>query len=110
MPVDRPLSGVRVVDAVHGPLAMTTRYLAELGARVDRIVGEVRLDPMVERVVSLGKTVHTFDHHASDAAPLLAAADIIVEDCGLDRPGAIRRRSSSASVLSDEGTRCPTGK
>ncbi len=87
MPVDRPLSGVRVVDAVHGPLAMTTRYLAELGARVDRIVGEVRLDPLVERVVSLGKTVHTFDHHASDAAPLLAAADIIVEDCGLEPTG-----------------------
>ncbi len=84
MSVDRPLSGVRVVDAVRGPLAMTTRYLAELGAQVDRIVGEVRLDPLVDRIVSLGKTVHTFDHHAADAAPLLAAADIIVEDCGLD--------------------------
>jgi crotonobetainyl-CoA:carnitine CoA-transferase CaiB-like acyl-CoA transferase len=37
MAIDRPLAGLRVVDVVSGPLAITTRYLAELGARVDRI-------------------------------------------------------------------------
>lgn len=36
--VDPPLAGIRVIDAVAGPLAPITRYLADLGAQVDRIV------------------------------------------------------------------------
>ncbi|WP_077145589.1 hypothetical protein [Sphingopyxis sp. KK2] len=38
MTLDRPLAGLRVVDLIDGPLAPITRYLAELGARVDRHV------------------------------------------------------------------------
>ncbi|MCC2980610.1 CaiB/BaiF CoA-transferase family protein [Sphingomonas sp. IC4-52] len=83
MAVDRPLRGVRVVDAVHGPLSVTTRYLAELGAQVDRIVVAAAGDSLSNRIANLGKTMHPFDHHAPQAAALLAAADIIVEDCGL---------------------------
>ena len=42
---DLPLLGIRVVDAVRGPLAPITRYLAELGARVDHVgAGEEQAD------------------------------------------------------------------
>lgn len=36
--IDPPLEGLRVIDAVAGPLASITRYLAELGAVVMRAV------------------------------------------------------------------------
>jgi crotonobetainyl-CoA:carnitine CoA-transferase CaiB-like acyl-CoA transferase len=87
MAVDRPLAGVRVVDAVHGPLAITTRYLAELGAQVDRVVGLASHDALSDRIANLGKIVHPFDHRASEAAALLAAADIIVTDVALQPAG-----------------------
>ena len=35
--IDRPLAGIRVIDAVSGLLAPITRYLAELGATVVRV-------------------------------------------------------------------------
>ncbi|KAK0340832.1 hypothetical protein LTR94_028887, partial [Friedmanniomyces endolithicus] len=94
MAVDRPLTGVRVVDAVHGPLSITTRYLAELGAQVDRIADAAHGDRLADRIANLGKTVHPFDHRAPEAASLLAAADIIVEDCGLQL-----RASQPAQVI-----------
>ena len=34
---DRPLAGMRILEDVRGPMAATTRYLAELGADVVRI-------------------------------------------------------------------------
>lgn len=83
MAVDRPLAGVRVLDAVRGPLAVSTRYLAELGAQVDRIVGGAAADALSDRVVHKGKTLHPFDHHDAAAQALIATADIVVEDCGL---------------------------
>ena len=94
MAVDRPLTGVRVVDAVHGPLSITTRYLAELGAQVDRIADAAHGDSLADRIANLGKTAHPFDHRAPEAASLLAAADIIVEDCGLQL-----RASQPAQVI-----------
>jgi crotonobetainyl-CoA:carnitine CoA-transferase CaiB-like acyl-CoA transferase len=75
---------VRVVDAVRGPLAIVTRYLAELGARVDRIVATGNEDPLWDRVSNLGKVAHPFDHRAPEARALLADAEIIVEDVGLE--------------------------
>ncbi len=35
--LDRPLSGLRVLDLVPGPMAVATRLLAELGADVVRL-------------------------------------------------------------------------
>lgn len=88
MAVDRPLTGISVVDVVRGPLSATTRYLAELGARVDRIVPGSMEDPLANSVANAGKTVHGFDHHRPGAQALIAAADIIVEDVGLNIPPA----------------------
>ena len=54
--VDRPLAGLRVVDAVTGPLAPITRYLAELGATVVRIVEpEPDADPFEELAANHAK-------------------------------------------------------
>lgn len=72
MSVERPLAGLTVVDLVEGPLAPITRYLAELGARVDRFVPAT--DTFADLVANAGKTIH--DGPVSDAA--LRAADIIV--------------------------------
>lgn len=57
MSADRPLSGLRVVDLVDGPLAPVTRYLAELGARVDRY-GPPSGDA-ADIVANAGKILHT---------------------------------------------------
>lgn len=76
MSVDRPLSGLRVVDLVDGPLAPITRYLAELGARVDRFV--MARGDAADIAANAGKIVH--------AGPVdedtLGAADIIVAPPG----------------------------
>jgi crotonobetainyl-CoA:carnitine CoA-transferase CaiB-like acyl-CoA transferase len=56
MSVDRPLSGLRVVDLVDGPLAPITRYLAELGARVDRFVPAV--GGAADVAANAGKVLH----------------------------------------------------
>lgn len=92
--VDRPLAGVRVVDAVRGPLSAATRYLAELGARVDRIVRAPE-DALTAQVAHAGKHDAADD---ADAAALLAAADIVVEDIGLD-VAALRRAAPALVVV-----------
>lgn len=84
MSVDRPLAGVRVVDAVSGPLAPTTRYLAELGARVDRLVTMRDVDPRADRAANIGKHLHRSAVESPEAQMLLAGTDIVVEDIGLD--------------------------
>jgi crotonobetainyl-CoA:carnitine CoA-transferase CaiB-like acyl-CoA transferase len=73
--VDRPLSGVRVVDLVRGPLAVATRYLAELGASVTRLDDDAAADPLDALVANVGKGRVT-------ALPdgLLEGADVIVFD------------------------------
>ncbi|WP_062769391.1 CaiB/BaiF CoA-transferase family protein [Sphingopyxis terrae] len=72
MSVDRPLAGLRVVDLVEGPLAPITRYLAELGARVDRHVPAT--GDAADIAANAGKTFRAgpVDRDA------LAGADIIV--------------------------------
>lgn len=77
-----PLAGVRIVDAVRGPLAPITRYLADLGATVDRIVADDdtrELDGFDHRAAHAGKRRAT-----GDAAALIAAAHAVVEDGTLD--------------------------
>jgi len=53
--VDRPLTGIRVLDLVRGPLATTTRYLAELGASVTRLDDETPADRLEDLAANLGK-------------------------------------------------------
>lgn len=72
MSADRPLSGLRVVDLVEGPLAPITRYLAELGARVDRFVAAT--GDAADVAANAGKIVHA---GAPDES-LLRRAHIIV--------------------------------
>lgn len=72
--VDRPLSGLRVVDLVEGPLAPITRYLAELGARVDRFE-ELASGAFA---ANAGKHLHT----GQPAHDVLGNADIIVFNAG----------------------------
>lgn len=77
----RPLCGIRVVDVVHGPLAATTRYLAELGARVDRIEpsGPPR-DRFEDIAANNGKIRHHMALDGEAARALMADADIVVAD------------------------------
>lgn len=76
--VDRPLAGCRVVDLVSGPLAPITRYLAELGAQVDRIdTGEVA-DQAEDVAANAGKTRRTFSVDSDAAQTLMRTADIVV--------------------------------
>ena len=96
--IDRPLAGIRIVDLVTGPLAPATRYLAELGATVDRLVPVAPgADPLADRAANIGKHLHGFDHAAPEAATLLQAADLIVEDVGLD--AATCRAANPAQVI-----------
>lgn len=72
MTADRPLAGLRVVDLVDGPLAPITRYLAELGARVDRHV------PATGDAADLAANAGKIFHACPVDETALAAADIIV--------------------------------
>ncbi|PZN92876.1 MAG: acyl-CoA hydratase [Alphaproteobacteria bacterium] len=97
-----PLAGLCVVDAVSGPLAALTRILAELGATVLRIVPDDG-DAIAALAANRGKQRAT--------AAALSAADIIVENIGLDleplraaRPGLVTMTVSdfgTGSTLSD---------
>ena len=71
-----PLAGVYIVDAVTGPMASITRYLADLGARVERIVPR---EPESARdlVANAGK------HPKEAATAALDGAHAVVAD--LDR-------------------------
>jgi len=80
MSADRPLAGVRVVDLVEGPLAPITRYLAELGARVDRFVprtGDAR-----DFVANAGKIWHDgpVDAATMGAAHIIVASPAVALD------------------------------
>lgn len=99
--VDRPLSGVRVVDMVRGPLAAATRYLAELGATVTRLDDEAGTDPLDDLVANVGKA-----RVAVMTEDLLASADVIVFDAArtLDLgPLRARRPALVTMAVSDFG-------
>ncbi|MBA2933795.1 CoA transferase [Sphingomonas sp. CGMCC 1.13654] len=82
--IDRPLAGIRVVDCVSGPLAPITRTLAELGARVDRLVDETSLDPIDDIVANTGKIRHATPCDRATLDGLIADAHIVVDDNGRD--------------------------
>lgn len=100
--VDRPLSGIRVVDLVRGPLAVTTRYLAELGASVTRLDDGAAADPLDDLVANVGKA-----RVAALPEGLLETADVIIFDAGraLDlEPLRARRPALVSMAVSDFGT------
>ncbi|WP_176593673.1 CoA transferase [Sphingobium sp. EM0848] len=79
--LDLPLSGICVVDLVRGPLASITRYLAELGAQVDRLDGHDALADAVEDfAANAGKRRHRIEVNHPDAVALIDAAHIVVVD------------------------------
>ncbi|HET6536847.1 MAG TPA: CoA transferase [Sphingopyxis sp.] len=72
--MERPLAGLRVVDLISGPLApldSITRYLAELGARVDHIEDTPNASHNISHI---GKICHP----QPVTSAMLHAADIIV--------------------------------
>lgn len=89
---DLPLAGVRVLDAVPGPLGAIGRFLGELGAEVIRIeprgggadrTAGVTLDGigLAFAAANLGKRVATIDlpAHAARFVALAREADILLE-------------------------------
>ncbi|MBX9883573.1 MAG: CoA transferase [Novosphingobium sp.] len=84
--VDRPLSGLVVIDLVASPLAGIARTLRELGAEVIRLEVDGRGarpadDPRAELAywtANLGKRIETVD--AADLPTRLAHADLVIED------------------------------
>jgi len=84
--VDRPLSGLVVMDLVASPLAGIARILRELGAEVIRLeVGGRGAcpvdDPRAELAwwtVNRGKRIETVA--ADDLAARLTGADLVIED------------------------------
>lgn len=88
---ERPLQGLRVVDAVRGPLAPLSRYLAELGARVDRVVESEGADRLDDLTADTGKII-TPGLGPEALGELIERAHIVVEDTGLD-PAPFRARS-----------------
>ena len=86
----RPLSGIRIVDGVQGPLAMIARYLADLGATVDRFADD---DDSAESVAAnAGKRRHPAALDSPAAAAVIEGAHIVIADAAspLDL-GALRR-------------------
>lgn len=84
--IDRPLSGLRVVDLVASPLAGIARTLRELGAEVIRLEvagrgGCPADDPRAELAywtANLGKRIESADE--ASLAEWLAGADLVLED------------------------------
>ncbi|WP_421849667.1 CoA transferase [Novosphingobium sp.] len=88
--IDRPLSGLRVVDLVASPLAGIARTLRELGAEVIRLEVAGRGacpvdDPRAELAywtANLGKRIESAD--AASLPEWLAGADLVLEDLSAD--------------------------
>ncbi len=99
----KPLSGIRVVDAVSGPLAPITRYLAELGALVVRVVASDAVGEIDDLVANVGKRVLSL----ADASDEIACAHAIVID-GVPAIDLAAARAASPSLVtmmvSDFGT------
>ena len=89
--VDPPLAGLRIVDAVSGPLAPITRYLADLGARVDRVLAVDMRDPGAV-AANAGK------HIVSSEQVSLTSMNAVVGDLTADIDFALLRRTNPAIV------------
>lgn len=110
MSCDRPLSGIRIVDLVAGPLAPICRYLAELGAQVDRIEpAEPDLTDLGWRAANAGKRVHItpcLDH--ADERLANAHAIVASASAGLDLQDLRRARPHLVTMaVSDFGDAGP---
>lgn len=107
VPVELPLAGIRVVDMVSGPLAVITRYLADLGATVDRIepvISPDERDRFDDIADNAGKIRHAFAPDSEAAERLLASADVIVGDTGANLAGLRAARPSLVTMtVSDFG-------
>lgn len=105
--VDRPLAGIRVLDLVRGPLAPITRYLAELGARVDRIDAATPGMDFADIAANIGKWRHVATMAGAATKDLIEAADVIVADAAQAIDLAALRKSRPRLVtmtVSDFGT------
>jgi crotonobetainyl-CoA:carnitine CoA-transferase CaiB-like acyl-CoA transferase len=110
MSCDRPLSGIRIVDLVAGPLAPITRYLAELGAQVDRIESATpNPADLGWRAANAGKHVHVAPSVDLDSDRLATAHAIVASaSAGLDLPGLRRQRPELVTMaVSDFGDGSP---
>ncbi|MBN8848643.1 MULTISPECIES: CoA transferase [unclassified Sphingomonas] len=100
-----PLAGIRIVDAVVGPLAPITRYLADLGARVERFAP---IDHgLRDRVANIGKLRGGDTLASDDFAIAVERAHIVVASAGQAVDPLELRRDRPALVtmtVSDFGT------
>lgn len=100
--VDRPLTGLRIIDAVTGPLAPITRYLAELGATVVRIEKDATDgDPFVDLAANHGKVRLEIGLDDPRARPELIAAHAIVCSRG-EHPDLAELRRTNPALVSME--------
>ena len=122
---DRPLSGIRVVDAVDGPLQTVGRVLADLGAEVLRIEAPGGSPARRSGVVHSGRSLTFLLRNAGKksvvvdlATPagqaklleLAASADVVLrDDPGAPTADALRGRNSRLVVveMSDFGATGP---
>lgn len=106
---NRPLSGIRIVESVEGPLAMIGRYLADLGATVDRFARDAA-DSAEAIVANAGKRLHADNADSSAASAAIARAHIVIADAASAIDLAALRKDRPALVtmaVSDFGADSP---
>ncbi|WP_411340928.1 CoA transferase [Sphingopyxis sp. J-6] len=107
---NRPLSGVRIVESVRGPLAMIGRYLADLGAQVDSFAPDP--DRGAETIVAqAGKRIHA--EALTETSALIERAHIAIADrsAGIDLAALRRDRPALVTMsVSDFGENGPLAK
>lgn len=97
--IDRPLAGLRIIDAVSGPLAPITRYLAELGAVVLRTAQpDFASDPFEDISANNGKHSVGFDLDDPRASAELAGAHAVVTSGEVGLQLAVMRQVNPALV------------
>lgn len=107
MELDLPLAGIRIAEAVEGPLSTITRYLAELGASVFRadLAGET--GAIAQLVQNRGKL--PVGNDARDLASVVQALEphvlVTGPDTAIDLAGLRSARPALVTmVVSDFGT------
>jgi crotonobetainyl-CoA:carnitine CoA-transferase CaiB-like acyl-CoA transferase len=104
--IERPLAGLVIIDAVAGPLAPLTRFLAELGASVVRVVGSGDCE-IAALAAHNGKRLAPVGTPIGEAgAESFAEANAIVADSdAIDLSGLRAARPSLVTMrVSDFGT------